>query len=89
MESNSVNVQNSNLWSSINSFKVKVSLENSSKVIVLLDISAKINIMIREQIKNTGLAIWHNSKLELVSYTCHNRLFLSLCKDIEDVIGGL
>lgn len=39
------------------SLKIKVYLENDFKVMALLDTGAKINIMIRELIENTNLAI--------------------------------
>lgn len=39
------------------SLKTKVRLENGSKVLILLDIGAEINMMIREIIEDAGLAM--------------------------------
>ena len=88
MESSSVNAENSHSWYSISSLKAKIRLENSFKVIVLLDIGAKINVMTRKIIEDAGLAIQHGLKLELISRTNHSRLF-GLLEDVEVGIRGL
>lgn len=69
--------------------RIKVRLEDGSKVTALLDIRAKINIKTREMIEDVGLAMRKDPKLELVSYTDHSWLFLELCEDVEVAIGGL
>lgn len=62
----------------MNSLKAKVRLEDGSKVIVLLDTSAEINIITQEVMKNAGLAIQQGLKLELVSHTDYSRPFRNL-----------
>lgn len=57
MESSIVDAQKALSWYSIGSPKAKIRLEDDSKVIVLLDICAEINIMIKKVIKNTGLVM--------------------------------
>ena len=69
--------------------KAKIRLEDGFKFTTFLDIIAEINVMTRKVIEDTGLAIWHGSKLELVSHTGHSHLFLYLCEDIEVAIRGL
>ena len=69
--------------------KAKVRLEDGSKVTVLLDTGADINVMTQEVIEDAGLAMQRGPKLELVSHSGHSRLFLGLCEDVEVVIGGL
>lgn len=46
-----------NCWYSMSSSKIKVRLEDGSKVIALLDTGAEINVMTREVMENAGLAI--------------------------------
>ena len=69
--------------------KAKVYLENSSKVTVLLDMGAKINVMTKKLIEDTNLVMKQGPKLELVLYTGHSCPFLDLYKDMEVVIGRL
>lgn len=51
------------------SSKGKVYLENNFEVTALPNTIAKINVMIRELIENTNLAIRRGLKLELISHT--------------------
>lgn len=46
----------------------KVRHENSSKVTALMDTSVKISSIIKKVMEDTGLAMWPNLKLELVSH---------------------
>ena len=89
LESSMVDAQNSYSWYSIGSLKVKVRLDDSSKVIALLDTSAEINIIPREVIEDAGLAMRHRPKLELVFHTSYSRPVLGLCEDVELAIEGL
>lgn len=66
--------------------KAKVNLEDGSKFMTLLNIGIKINVIIRELIKNTNLAINKGLKLELVLYMGYNRLFLVIYENIEIAI---
>lgn len=50
-------------------------LEDSSKVIILLDSSIKINIITKELIGDINQTIRQRFKLELVSYISHNGYF--------------
>lgn len=77
------------MWYSIDSRKTKIGFKNGPKVVVLLDTSAKINVMTREVIENAGLAMRNSPKLELVSHTGHSCFFLCFCEDIEVIIRGL
>lgn len=45
--------------------------------------------MTKKIIKDAGLIIWHNSKLELVFHTSHSHFFFNLWKDIEVAIRRL
>ena len=45
--------------------------------------------MTRKLIEKVNLIIRKGSKLELVSYTSHNRPFLEICEDIKVVIRRL
>lgn len=47
---------------------------------VLLDTSAKINIITRKVIENTGLAIQRGLKLKLVFHTGYSHFFLAFVK---------
>lgn len=76
-------------WYSMGSPKAKVRLEDGSKITALLDTGAEINVMTREIMEDTGLAMRQGPKLELVSHTGHSRPFLGLCEDVEVAIGGL
>ena len=76
-------------WYFIGSPKANVCLEDSFKVIVLLDTGAKINVMTRKLMEDANLAMRQGLKLELVSHTDHSWPFLSLCEDVEVVIGEL
>ena len=78
-----------NCWYSMGSPKIKVRLEDGSKVTALLDTGVEINVMTREVMEDAGLAMRKGPKLELVSHTGHSRPFLGLCKDVEVAIGGL
>lgn len=68
---------------------VKIRLEDSSKVTVLLNTGAEMNVMTRELIEDANLAIRRGLKLELVLHTSHRYPFFGLCKDVKAVIGGL
>ena len=89
MKSNAVEAKKSHSWYSMGSLKAKVWREDGSKVTALLNTAAEINDMTREVIENTGLAMRHGSKLELVSHTGHSHPSLGLCEDVEIAIGGL
>ena len=78
-----------NYWYSISSPKMKIRLEDGSKVTALLDTGVEINVMTREVMEDAGLAIRKGLKLELVSHTGHSQPFLGLCEDVEVAIGGL
>lgn len=69
--------------------KATIWLEDSFKIIVVLDISVEINIMTREIMEDIGLAMRCGPKLKLISHTGHSCYFLGLCKDIEVVIREL
>lgn len=71
------------------SLKVKVQLENSFKVIAILDTSIIINIIIKELIEDTDLVIRKRFKLKFNPYIDHSWHFLRLYKDDEVVIRGL
>lgn len=45
--------------------------------------------MTKKAIEDTGLTMQEGPKLELISYTGHNCLFLGLCKDIKIAIREL
>lgn len=57
LESSTVDTWKALSWYSMGSVKSKVRLENGFKIIVLLDMGAEINIMIRKVMENVGLAI--------------------------------
>ncbi len=76
-------------WYFMGSPKVKVCLDNGSKVTALLDTGVEINVMTRELMEETNLAMKKGPKLELVSHLGHSRTFLGLCEDVEVAIGGL
>lgn len=69
--------------------KAKVHLEDSFKVIALLDTNVEINIMTRKLMEDVNSAMRQGDKLELISHTGHNQHFLCLCEDIEVAIRGL
>lgn len=69
--------------------KAKIRLKNGFKIIVLLDIGAKINIIIKEVIKDIRLIMRQRLKLELILYTGYSQLFLGLYKDVKVIIEGL
>ncbi len=89
LELNAVDTKKPHSWDSKGSSKAKVRLEDGSKITALLDTGAGINVMTREVMEDTGLAIRRSPKLELVSHTGHSRFFLGLCKDVEVRIEGL
>lgn len=64
-------------------------LENNSKVTALLNTEIEINVMTQEIMEDTGLAMQHGLKLELISDIRHSCLFFAFCEDVEVVIGGL
>lgn len=76
-------------WYSIGSLKAKIRLENGFKIIALLNTRAEINLIIKELIKNAGLAMRCGAKLELVFHTDHSHSFPSLCEDVEVAIEDL
>ena len=55
----------------------------------LLDTGAEINVMTKEEIEDTNLEMRQGPKLELVSYTGHNRPFHGFYEDVEIAIEGL
>lgn len=57
LESSFADARNSYLQYSIGSLKARIRLEDESKITVLLDTYAEINIITREVIENTNLAI--------------------------------
>lgn len=69
--------------------KAKVHLEDSFKVIALLDTNVDINIMTRELMEDVNLAMRQGDKLELIPHTGHNQHFFCLCENIEIAIRGL
>lgn len=73
----------------MSSTKTIVRLEDSFKVIALLDADVGINVMTWKVMEDVDLAMQQSRKLELVSHTSHNYLFLGLCEDVEATIGGL
>lgn len=76
-------------WYFMGSPKAKVGLEDRSKVTILLDTDAKINVIIRKVIKDASLAMRRALKLEIVSHTGYSHSFLGLCKDVEVSIRRL
>ena len=76
-------------WYSMGSPKTKVRLEDGSKVTALLDTGGEINVMTKELMEDTNLAMRQGPKLELVSHIDHSGHFLGLCEDMEVAIGGL
>ena len=70
-------------WYSMGLLKAKIRLKDSFKVTTLLDTGVEINVMTRKLIEDINLAIRQKTKLELVSYIRHSRLFLGLCEDVE------
>lgn len=52
--------------------KAKVRLEDSPKVLALLDTGAEINVMTKEVMEDAGLAMRQGLRLELVSHTGHS-----------------
>ena len=64
-------------------------MEDSFKVMALLDTGAKMYIMTKELIKKINLAMRKKLKLEFVSHTGYSRFFLGLCEDVEIAIEGL
>lgn len=76
-------------WYFIESPKEKIRLEDGSKIIALLDTGAEINVMTREVMEDTKLAMKQGPKLELVLHTGHSRPFLGLYEDVGLTIGGL
>ena len=89
LDSSAISSRNSNSWYSIMYVKAKVRLEKGSKIIVYQDTSAEINVMTCEIIKNIGLAMSKNLKLELISHTNHSCPFLIFYKDVKLTISGL
>ena len=79
----------SSSWYPIRSSKIKVCLEDGSKVTALLDTGAEINVMTKKLMEDSNLAMRRGSKLELVSHTGHSRPFISLCKDVRVAVGRL
>lgn len=69
--------------------KANAGLKYGFKITALLDTGIEINVITEEIMEGGGLAIRQGSKLELVSHTGHNRLFLGLCEDVEFAIGDL
>lgn len=55
----------------MSSSKAKIKLEDSFKIIALLDIDTEINVKTKKVIKDAGLPMQCNPKLDLVSYTGH------------------
>lgn len=74
---------------SIASPEPKVCLKNGSKITILLDTDAEINIMIRKLIKDVNLAIKQRPKLELVSHIGYSHPFFGLCKNMKVAIKRL
>lgn len=89
LKSNIVDVQKTPSWYSMGSSKAKIKLEDSSKIIALLDIGIKINVMTREVMEIVGLAMQCGLKLELIAYIGYSHLFLGLYKNVEVAIGRL
>ena len=58
LESSTVNAWKAQSWYSMSSPKAKVRPKGSSQVTVFLDTGMKINVMTKQIIKDTGLALW-------------------------------
>lgn len=69
--------------------KVKIRLENSLKIMALLNTINEIDIITKKVIKNIRLTIKQRPKLEFVFYISHSRLFLGLSENVEVAISGL
>lgn len=69
--------------------KAKIRLRDGSKLTALLNTDIEINVIIRELMEDTNLAMRQRPKLKLISYKGHSWLFLGLCKDIEIAIRRL
>ncbi len=63
-------------WYTFGCPKTRVRLEDSAKVLALLDTGAEINVMTKAVREKAGLAMRSGSRLELISHTCHFRPFL-------------
>lgn len=75
-------------WYWIKLPKIKICLEDSFKIITLLNTDIEINVIIGKLMENANLAIKWGSKLKLVFYISQNCSFLSFCKYIEIAIKG-
>lgn len=65
--------------------KIKVCLKNDFKITIFLNIDIKINMIIRNLIKDANLAMRQESKLDLVLFTSYNYL-LGFCKNVKIAI---
>ncbi len=83
LESSTVDARKTPSWYSIGFPKAKVRLEDSSKIIALLDTGAKIIVMTREVMEDAGLAMRRGPKLELVFHTGHSRPSLGFCEKLK------
>lgn len=72
---NAIKAKKFYFWYFINALKAKIRLENSLKIIILLDTGVKINVIIRKVIKDIDLAMQHSLKIELISYISYSRFF--------------
>ncbi len=70
-------------------FRTKVCLDDINKFTALLDTRVEINNMIKSVMNGSGLGMRTSSRLKLVSYTWHIRLFFGFCEDLELAIGSL
>lgn len=68
------------IWYSIRSPKVKVRLEDGSKITKLLDTGAEINLMTRKIMENTRLIMRQEPQLELGLHTNYSQPLLAYVK---------
>ncbi len=76
-------------WYTIGCAETRVCLEDSPKVLALLDTGAEINVMTKALMEEASLVMRSGPRLKLISYTGHFRPFLGLSEDVEVAIGGL
>lgn len=71
------------------SIPLSLVIQQYSEVLGLLNIRAESNVMTRKVIEDASLAMRRGCRLELVSYTRHNRPFLGFCEDVKVGVCGL
>jgi hypothetical protein len=83
IKSRSITQKRKKQWYVCKFFKIKIIIENVIKIIELMNLKTKINVMIKRLMNKTKIIIYFESRLRLIFYIEHDINFDEICDDVE------